>query len=192
MYTSVWFQSPCSFQPSELLQKSKYRDFRGNFPPREQFYKIKSYSGGSLGLVHFPQFPSRLSLPGNCNLLSGRSPGTHRLQNTSPRVGVRKQSQKGNIKGKRCIWLFPSHNILKPWSSFFFSPQAILGSHFIMFNICSNKILKDKKTTSRLQLEIPFYPPHGKSESNWLPELLKWNASDIRASCVWISHDFRL
>lgn len=48
-----------------------------------------------------------------------------------------------------------------------------------MFNICSNKILKDKKTKSRLQLEITFYSQHSKSKGNELLELLGWNEMPV-------------
>lgn len=48
-----------------------------------------------------------------------------------------------------------------------------------MFNICSNKILKEKKTKSRLQLEITFYCQHSKSKGNGLLELLGWNEMPV-------------
>ena len=55
-----------------------------------------------------------------------------------------------------------------------------------MFNICSNKIFKDKKTESRFQQEMTFYSQHSWVQKKMTHRIvrLKGNDSDIGWSCI--------
>lgn len=131
-------------------------------------------------------------LPGNCNLLSGRSPRPTSFRTRCWRWGVRNQNEKINIKGKCCIWLFPFHNILKLWSLFFFFlPKLFLVSISLFLLYVQIKSLENEETKSRLQLEITFYSSHSKSKRNWLLEL--WHENEtLVLSEVQMHTDFPL
>lgn len=160
---SVWFQSSSSFSHVKSLENSECRDFRLNFPPvrtgiqnKKLFWSTWRPSLSIFTKSH-PWCTGLPSLPGKCNLLFGRSPVSAGFRTLQWGCRVKGQNEV-NRKGSIAFDYFPFIIFWNLEPSSLFSPQAILGFHSTMLNICSNKIFRDRKQKADYNKKWHFIP----------------------------------